>query len=112
MLRQTWLLSSWALQSIPGRPGGTLTTVTATAVAVGVLVALLSLGEGLHGWAMGGARADRAVVLSRGAPNPGVSVISRDALGRIRSVTACGSAGRAGSSSVRSRTQAGTSIRT
>lgn len=86
MLRQTLLLSSWAVRSIPRRPGATLTTVVATAVAAGVLVALLSLGEGLHRWAIGGARLDRAVILSRGAPDPGVSVISRDALGRIASL--------------------------
>jgi putative ABC transport system permease protein len=86
MLRQTMLLSSWAMRSIPHRPAGSLTTAVATAAAVGVLVALLSLGEGLHDWAVGGARADRAVIFSRGAPGPAVSVISRDALGRIASL--------------------------
>ncbi len=86
MLRQMLLLSSWAMRSIPHRPGGSITTVLATAVAVGVLVSLLSVGEGVHAWALGGARADRAVVLGRGAPSAAVSVVSRDALGRIASL--------------------------
>ena len=86
MLRQMLLLSSWAMRSIPLRPGGSITTVLATAVAVGVLVALLSLGEGVRAWALGGARADRAVVLARGAPGAALSVVSRDALGKIASL--------------------------
>jgi putative ABC transport system permease protein len=84
-IRQAALLSAWALRSLPGRFGAPLTTIVSMACAVMVLVALLSMGEGLHIWAIQGTRADRVALLTRGAPVPNVSIVSREVFATVAS---------------------------
>jgi putative ABC transport system permease protein len=50
-----------------------------------VFAALLSMGEGLHTWATQGTRADRVLLLSRGAPIPDLSIVSREAFAAVAS---------------------------
>jgi putative ABC transport system permease protein len=84
-IRQAAVLSAWALRSLPARFGAPLTTFVSMTCAVMVLVALLSMGEGLHIWATQGMRADRVVLLSRGAPVPDVSIVSHQAFATVAS---------------------------
>lgn len=84
-LRQAAVLCAWTLRSLPARFGPPLTTIFSMACAVMVLVALLSMGEGLRRWATQGARADRVVLLSRGAPVPDVSIVSHEAFATVAS---------------------------
>lgn len=84
-IRQAAVLSAWALRSLPARFGAPLTTIVSMTCAVMVLVSLLSMGEGLHIWAIQGTRADRVVLLSRGAPDPDVSVVSHEAFAIVAS---------------------------
>ena len=50
-----------------------------------VFAALLSMGEGLHTWATQGTRPDRVLLLSRGAPNPDLSIVSREVFASVAS---------------------------
>ncbi len=84
-IRQAAVFSAWALRSLPARLGAPLTTIVSMTCAVMVLVALLSMGEGLHIWATQGTRADRVVLLSRGAPVPDVSVVSHEVFATVAS---------------------------
>ncbi len=84
-IRQAAVFSAWALRSLPARFGAPLTTIVSMTCAVMVLVALLSMGEGLHIWATQGTRADRVVLLSRGAPVPDVSVVSHEVFATVAS---------------------------
>jgi putative ABC transport system permease protein len=84
-IRQAAVLSAWALRSLPARLGAPLTTIASMTCAVMVFAALLSMGEGLHTWAMQGTRPDRVLLLSRGAPNPDVSLISHEVFAFVAS---------------------------
>jgi putative ABC transport system permease protein len=66
-LRQILALTASAIRSIPARLGASLVTVIGVTTVMAVLVALLSLGEGVTYLAGKNVRADRAVVLSKGA---------------------------------------------
>lgn len=83
VIRQAAVLSVWALRSLPARFGAPLTTIVSMTCAIMVLVALLSMGEGLHVWATQSIRADRAELLSGGAPAANVSVISREVFATV-----------------------------
>lgn len=82
-IRQAAVLSAWALRSLPARFGAPLTTIASMTCAVMVFAALLSMGEGLHTWATQGTRPDRVLLLSRGAPNPDLSVVSHEVLASV-----------------------------
>ena len=84
-IRQAAVLSAWALRSLPARFGAPLTTIVSMTCAVMVFVALLSMGEGLRIWATQSTRADRVVLLSRGAPVPDVSVVSHEVFATVAS---------------------------
>ncbi|HTV79608.1 MAG TPA: FtsX-like permease family protein [Steroidobacteraceae bacterium] len=77
--RQIGALCLWGLQSLPSRPGVFLTGFVSVVLVAAVLTSLLSMGDGIHRLAVNNARPDRLVALSRGAPNPAESSISRDA---------------------------------
>lgn len=77
-LRQTWVLTAASLRSLPERVGPTLVTVVGITVVVIVLVSLLAL-VGAASSMVSMARPDMAVVMSRGAPNPPSSILSREA---------------------------------
>src|SRR5665213_3274329 len=84
-IRQAAVLSAWALRSLPVRFGAPLTTIASMTCAVMVFAALLSMGEGLHTWAMQGTRPDRVLLLSRGAPIPDLSMVSREVFAAVAS---------------------------
>lgn len=77
-LRQTAALTTFGLRSIPARLGASLVTVIGILTVVAVLVSLLSMGEGAQQWETGQSRADRAVVLSKGARQAGASRLTRN----------------------------------
>jgi putative ABC transport system permease protein len=84
-IRQAAVLSAWALRSLPARFGAPLTTIASMTCAVMVFAALLSMGEGLHTWATQGTRPDRVLLLSRGAPIPDLSIVSREVFASVAS---------------------------
>src|ERR1700761_1072668 len=65
--RHFFALTGTALLSLPQRLGAALVTVISISTVIGVLVAMLALGQGLDSFAQTGVRADRAVILSSGA---------------------------------------------
>jgi putative ABC transport system permease protein len=66
-LRLFFVLTVTALRSIPQRLGASLVTVVSITAVIGVLIALLALGEGLETFSQTGTRPDRVVILSNGA---------------------------------------------
>lgn len=66
-IRHIWLLTLAAVRSIPDRLGTSAVTVFSIATVMGVLVAMLALGQGLEELVGSDIRADQVVVLSRGA---------------------------------------------
>src|SRR5262249_39730749 len=81
VLKQTTLLAISGLRSLGERRGTTLVTIISVAAVVGVLVSLLAIREGTS--IFRAARADEAVVLSRGAGSAAQSSISREAFATI-----------------------------
>jgi len=69
LLRHVWLLTVAAIRSIPERLGTSAVTVISITTVMGVLVAMLALGQGLERLVLTGVRDDNAVVLSSGAPS-------------------------------------------
>lgn len=69
-IRRIWLLTVSALRSIPDRLGTSAVTVISIATVMGVLVAMLALGQGLDVLVHSDVRPDQAVVVSRGAESP------------------------------------------
>jgi putative ABC transport system permease protein len=67
IIRQLLLLTMSAIRSIPQRLGTSLVTVISITTVMGVLVAMLALGEGLEKLVQTGVRAEGAVVVSSGA---------------------------------------------
>jgi putative ABC transport system permease protein len=82
-IRQAVVLSAWGLRSLSARFGAPLTTIVSMTCAVMVFVALLSMGEGLHTWETQGTRPDRVLLLSRGAPIPDLSMVSREVFAAV-----------------------------
>ncbi|HTV51778.1 MAG TPA: ABC transporter permease, partial [Steroidobacteraceae bacterium] len=82
-LRQTLLLTLSALLSIPERLGSSLVTFIGIATVMGVLVSMLSLGQGIEYLAQTGVRADRATVTASGSENAMDSSLPRTAIGTI-----------------------------
>jgi len=69
-IRHLGLLTLTAIRSIPERPGTSAVIVISITTVVGVLVAMLALGQGLEELVLSDVRADQAVVLSNGAQSP------------------------------------------
>lgn len=65
--RHFFALTGTALRSIPQRLGAALVTVISISTVIGVLVAMLALGQGLESFSQTGVRADGVVVMSSGA---------------------------------------------
>ncbi len=82
-LKQVVVLLRMALGGARARLGSYLVTAITVACVVGVLVAMLSLGTGMRLLAAKGARADRAMVESNGAPSTFTSNIDPSAVGTI-----------------------------
>jgi putative ABC transport system permease protein len=82
-LRQLWLLTVAAIGGIPGRLGTSAVTVISIATVMGVLVAMLALGQGLEQLVQGDVRADQVVVLSSGAQSALQSSLPKTILGSI-----------------------------
>jgi putative ABC transport system permease protein len=66
-IRHIGLLTLAAVRSIPARLGTSAVTVISIATVMGVLVAMLALGQGLEELVASDVRLDQVVVLSRGA---------------------------------------------
>jgi len=82
-LRHVWLLTVAAIRSIPERLGTSAVTVISIATVMGVLVALLALGQGLEELVQSDVRADQAVVVSRGAQSPLQSSLPKTILSSV-----------------------------
>ncbi len=82
-IRPVLLLIDTAIRSIPDRLGTSLVTVISIATVMGVLVAMLALGQGLEDFVQAGVRADQAVVVSSGAQSALDSSLPRPDLGKI-----------------------------
>jgi putative ABC transport system permease protein len=65
--RHFFALTVTALRSLPQRLGAAMVTVISIATVIGVLVAMLALGQGLESFSQTGVRADGVVVLSSNA---------------------------------------------
>ncbi len=78
MLEQTALLTVTGLRGLPQRRAAALVTVVSVTTVVGVLVSLLAIREGTSIFQPESARADEAVVLSRGAESAVESALSRE----------------------------------
>lgn len=81
VLRQTALLTLSGLCSLDQRRGVALVTIISVTAVVCVLVSLLAIREGTSIFRP--ARADEAIVLSRGASNVSQSTLSREAVATI-----------------------------
>ncbi len=81
VIKQTALPTLSGLRSLGERRGTTLVTVISVAAVVGVLISLLAIREGTSIFRP--ARADEAIVLSRGATNVSLSSLSREAVATI-----------------------------
>jgi putative ABC transport system permease protein len=77
-LAQVVAVTAVGLRSIPYRLGNSLVIVIGIAAVVAVLISVLAMSAGFQRTALGGARPDRAIVLSRGAESESTSSLSRD----------------------------------
>ncbi len=82
-IRQAWALTVAAIRSIPDRLGTSAVTVISITTVMGVLVAMLALGQGLERLVQTGVSADQAVVLSSGAQSAVESTLPKTTLGSI-----------------------------
>jgi putative ABC transport system permease protein len=82
-IRQAWALTIAAVRSIPERLGTSSVTVISITTVMGVLVAMLALGQGLEQLVQTGVSADQAVVLSSGAQSAVESTLPKTILGNI-----------------------------
>jgi putative ABC transport system permease protein len=82
-IKQALALTGAAIRSIPERLGASMVTVISITVVMGVLVAMLALGEGVEYLSQSGVRADRVAILSSGAQSALVSSLPRGTLASI-----------------------------
>ncbi|HTY92816.1 MAG TPA: ABC transporter permease [Steroidobacteraceae bacterium] len=75
-LRHFSALTATALRSIPQRLGAALVTVISISAVIGVLVAMLSLGQGLESFAQTGVRDEEVIVIASGAESAMNSTLS------------------------------------
>ncbi len=79
-VKQTIALTATGLRSMSQRPGTSLVTLIGVTTVVGVLVSLLSMGEGATIFSGQGSRPEEVVVLGQGARGAPQSILSRDAV--------------------------------
>ncbi|HXS28584.1 MAG TPA: ABC transporter permease [Steroidobacteraceae bacterium] len=82
-LRHTGVLTLAAIRSIPERLGTSAVTVISITTVMGVLVAMLALGQGLQKLVQTGVRDDNAIVLARGAQSALQSSLPKTILASI-----------------------------
>jgi putative ABC transport system permease protein len=82
-IRHIWVLTVAAVRSIPERLGTSAVTVISIATVMGVLVAMLALGQGLEELVRSDVRLDQVVVLSRGAQSALQSYLPKTIVGSI-----------------------------
>lgn len=82
-IRHIGLLTFAAIRSIPNRLGTSAVTVISITTVMGVLVAMLALGQGLEELVKGDVHYDQVVVLSRGAQSALQSSLPRTILSNI-----------------------------
>jgi putative ABC transport system permease protein len=78
MMRQALAVTGLALKSLPHRASSAWVVVSGVAATVAILVSLLALESSVSATVAGGARADRAVILSDGAQGELTSGLSRE----------------------------------
>jgi putative ABC transport system permease protein len=82
-IRHIWVLTVAAIRSIPERLGTSAVTMISIATVMGVMVAMLALGQGLGELVATDARQDQVVVLSRGAQSALQSYLPRTIIGNL-----------------------------
>lgn len=82
-IRQAWALTAAAIRSIPERLGTSAVTVISITTVMGVLVAMLALGQGLEQLVQTGVTADQVVVLSSTAQSAVDSSLPKTTLADI-----------------------------
>jgi putative ABC transport system permease protein len=82
--QHAWLLTVAAIHGIPQRLGTSLLTVISMLTVMAVLVAMLSLSEGLEEFFQADVRPDNVVVLSRGSHSTFDSSLGKSAFDKIR----------------------------
>ncbi len=80
ILRQILAVARINIRSLPRRPGMALTTLLASAIVVGVLLAFLAMADGFERTVSGAGSPDVAVVMRPGSQSELNSVITRDQL--------------------------------
>ncbi|RMF69605.1 MAG: FtsX-like permease family protein [Alphaproteobacteria bacterium] len=80
IIRQIFAVARINIRSLPRRPGMALTTLLASAIVVGVLLAFLAMADGFERTVAGAGAADVAVVMRPGSQSELNSVITRDQL--------------------------------
>jgi putative ABC transport system permease protein len=83
LARQILAVTAANLRSIPLRPGNSLVIVVGIAGVVAVLITVLAMYAGFRATIQGDGRADRAIVLTRGATTEYESSLSREAVATI-----------------------------
>jgi putative ABC transport system permease protein len=83
LARQILAVTAANVRSIPLRPGNSLVIVVGIAGVVAVLIAVLAMYAGFRATIQGDGRADRAIVLTRGATTEYESSLSREAVATI-----------------------------
>jgi putative ABC transport system permease protein len=85
--QQSWSVTRVGIATIPQRLGSSAVVVVGIAGVVGVLVALLAMGEGFQATLKGTGTDDTAVVIRSGALSELNSVLSHDAVVQIEQAT-------------------------
>ncbi len=80
IMRQIFAVARINIRSLPRRPGMALTTLLASAIVVGVLLAFLAMADGFERTVAGAGAADVAIVMRPGSQSELNSVITRDQL--------------------------------
>lgn len=78
LARQILAVTAASVRGIPLRPGNSLVIVSGIAGVVAVFISVLAMFEGLRASIQGDGRADRAIVLTRGASTEYESSLARD----------------------------------
>lgn len=78
LARQTLAVTAASIRGIPLRPGNSLVIVSGIAGVVAVFISVLAMFEGFRASIQGDARADRAIVLTRGASTEYDSSLARE----------------------------------
>jgi putative ABC transport system permease protein len=83
LLKQILGMTAMNLRSVPRRLGNSLVIVIGIAGVVAVLISVLAMSLGFRATVRGDARADRAIVLSRGATTEYESSLSRESAAAV-----------------------------